>query len=110
MTPEQVTSILTIVGSMITTIGTITIAIYSLWSQQQQELRRAAQQREWQEKDQQVRRAAEIEDRNLRRKWNMSDRQIEQRREYLVAKKAIIEAHTQQLLRFASLAAQDEPL
>jgi len=75
MTSEQV-AMLTIVGSIVTTIGTITIAIYSLWSQHQQELRRAAQQRVWQEAD-----------RDLQRSWSSIDRQINLRKDFFLTHK-----------------------
>lgn len=91
MTPEQITAILTIIGSIITTIGTVVIAIYSLWSQQRQELRRAAQQRTWQEGDRDLQRQWSNEDRNLGRKWNNADRQIDQRKQFLLAHRGPLE-------------------
>jgi hypothetical protein len=92
--------------TMLAGVGTATIAIYSLRSQQQQELKRASQQREWQEKDQIAQRAAAVEDRNMRRKWDRSDRQIDQRKEYLIAKKSLLEVYINRMLRIATLAAK----
>jgi hypothetical protein len=92
MTWEQITALLSVIVASISAIGTVVVSIYSLRSQQRQERWHSDQQRKW-----------AVEDRDLARKWSRSDYQIAQRKEYLVAKKSVIDTYLSNAIKQTTL-------
>jgi hypothetical protein len=111
MPPDQIATLITslcglvpVICGLIPAIGTVIVAIYTVRFQGTQELKRNEQTHEWQEKERVHQRAASVEDRNIARKWQLSDRQIEERRKFLAEHKLFVDEYIRTILDLASRA------
>lgn len=80
------------------------VAIYTVRFQGGQELKRSELTQKWQEKEREQQRTAAVEDRNISRKWLLSDRKIEEKKSYLLAHKRFIDDYIANLLVLTSRA------
>jgi len=104
MTPEQVNTLLFTLFEGLSKVGTIVVAVVSLWFQARRERERADQMQIWRERETDQQRSWSVEDRNISRKWNLSDRQIEEKREQFLQHKRFVDEYIRTLLVLTSRA------
>lgn len=104
MTPEQVNTLLFTLFEGLSKVGTIIVAVFSLWFQACQERKRADQMQTWRDREAEKQRSWSVEDRNISRKWNLSDRQIEEKREQFLQHKRFVDEYVRTLLALTSRA------
>ena len=104
MTPEQFNTLLATISDSIAKIGTILIAIFSLWFQGRQENKRTEQAQKGEEQAAARQRDWSVEDRNISRKWLLTDRQLEEKKNYLLVHKRFVDDYIANLLLLTSRA------
>lgn len=102
MTPDQFNALLAAIFDGIAKIGTILIAVFSLWFQSRQESKRNEQAQKREEQEAAKQRDWSVEDRNISRKWLLTDKQIEERKNYLLAHKRFVDDYIANLLILTS--------
>ncbi len=98
MTVDQIIALTATIAGILATIGTVTISIYNLRFQGQQELKRDEKTQLWQEKERAQARAWSIEDRDTVRLWKKLDDQVEIRKSYLTKHKDIVDEYIKTVL------------
>lgn len=99
---DQITVLLPSICGLVTAIGSVIVAICTVRFQGAQELKRTELAHKWQEKEREQERAAAVEDRNISRKWLLTDKQIEERKNYLLAHKRFVDDYIANLLALTS--------